>query len=283
MLEIHKQYESQKQNGIQMSEPEQIEQLKTMFENPSADEQKVRNEKYSLFSGIIEKNDKWLTIGDHYGFESYFFSKFGLTVLPADICVNFLQVAKNMQYISEFSEQNVEAITFDKDTFDFVFCRDSYHHFPRPILDVYEMLRVAKQGVIISEPSDAFFKSPLLLFLCNILDTKNSPVRSWKIWKNRFSFETVGNYVYKVSQREFEKLAMGIGLPAIAFRYSNTSNLSYPKRGKKLLLNMLMKIKLLPYSMLSTILFKNEPSKTTVEKLKKDGWAIYNLPKNPYL
>jgi len=281
MPKILEQYESQKQNRVHLSEADKAEELKALFDSYSANGEA---EKYSFFFGIIEANDKWLAVGDHYGYESYFFSKFGLDVLPADICVNFLQTAKNLNYISKFSEQNVEAMTFDDNMFDFVFCRDSYHHFPRPILGVYEMLRVAKKGVIVSEPTDPLLKSSFLLFLCNLLDTKNNPTRSWKLWKNRFSFETIGNYVYKVSQREFEKLAMGIGLPAIAFRYSDTANHSYSQsRLKKIFLTMLMKMKILPYPILSIILFKVEPEKSTVEKLKNEGWSVYNLPENPYL
>ena len=283
MIDVLKQYEAHAQNGISESEEERYKQLVYIFEEYSSDKKKLRDNKYSFFSGVITAKDKWLAIGDHYGYESFYFSKFGLNVLPADICVLYLQMAKSLNYISEYSEQNAEMLTFANNTFDFVFCRDSYHHFPRPVMAVYEMLRVAKSGVIISEPSDAFFKSPILLLLCNILDTKNNPVRSRKIWKNRFSFETCGNYVYKVSQREFEKLSMGIGLPAIAFRYSNTSNHSENQNKlQRAIMTALTKIKLIPYPMLSTILFKIAPSKTTVEKLKKDGWMVYNLPKNPF-
>lgn len=42
-----------------------------------------------------------------------------------------------------------------------------------------------------------------------------------KLWKNRFSWETVGNYVFKISEREVEKIAMGIGLSCIAFKELN--------------------------------------------------------------
>ena len=61
---------------------------------------------------------------------------------------------------------------------------------------------------------------PLLLFLKNVLDLFN-PFLINKIWKNRFSWEKVGNYVFKISDREVEKIAMGLGLPCIAFKEMN--------------------------------------------------------------
>jgi hypothetical protein len=47
------------------------------------------------------------------------------------------------------------------------------------------------------------------------------PLSSRKL-KNRFSFGIVGNYVYKVSLREFEKLAMGMGLSVVACVKTNS-------------------------------------------------------------
>jgi ubiquinone/menaquinone biosynthesis C-methylase UbiE len=103
---------------------------------------------------------------------------------------------------------------------DYVFCRESFHHFPRAYLGVYEMIRVAKKGVILIEPIDILSKVPLVLLIKNLCDLV-SPTIINKIWKNRFSWETVGNYVFKISEREIEKIAMGIGLPCIAFKEIN--------------------------------------------------------------
>lgn len=74
------------------------------------------------------------------------------------------------------------------------------HHFPRPYAALYEMIRVAREAIVIIEPQDPISKMPLLLSLVNICG-KINPNFINKIWKNRFSFEPVGNYVYKVSER----------------------------------------------------------------------------------
>src|SRR5690606_1974711 len=65
-------------------------------------------------------------------------------------------------------------------------------------------------------------KMPLLLGLCNIADRLN-PRYIQKVWKNRYSFEVVGNYVFKLSEREMDKLANGVGLPAVAFKSINNN------------------------------------------------------------
>ncbi|MCP9765335.1 hypothetical protein EGI31_20570 [Lacihabitans soyangensis] len=39
-----------------------------------------------------------------------------------------------------------------------------------------------------------------------------------RIWKNQYSYESVGNYVFKISLREFKKMAVGLGLPTLTAR-----------------------------------------------------------------
>lgn len=79
------------------------------------------------------------------------------------------------------------------------------------------MLRVSQKAVILIEPIDILSKIPLLLSLKNFCDIFSPNLINY-IWKNRYSWEIVGNYVFKISEREIEKIAMGIGLPCIAFK-----------------------------------------------------------------
>ena len=69
------------------------------------------------------------------------------------------------------------------------------------------MIRVAKKGVILVEPQDPLTKMPLMLAIKNILD-RFDPTILQKYWKNRYSFEEVGNYVFRLSDRKMEKIAM---------------------------------------------------------------------------
>jgi SAM-dependent methyltransferase len=208
-----------------------LQTLRQMHEY--TDEKAAYNhQKYKPFAPLFDRENTWLTIGDHYGEEAHWLSSRCKDVIAADINIDNLELAKEEGYITKYSHQNAEKMTFEDDSFDYVLCRESYHHFPRPYIAVYEMLRCAKKGAVISEPLDPLSKTSLLLTLCNLLDTKRNPVRSTRIWKNRFSFETVGNYVYKVSPREFEKLAMGVGLPAIAFHYAGFSRYLISSKNK---------------------------------------------------
>jgi ubiquinone/menaquinone biosynthesis C-methylase UbiE len=240
--------------------------------------------RYSKIFPLLQERDKWLTVGDYLGEEAKLLSSFGVATTASDINTTYLEVAKQENFISDYSWQNAEKMTFEDGSFDYVFCRDSYHHFPRPYLAVYEMLRCASKGVVIDEPLDPVLKMPLLLFLCNLVDTKKQPLRSYSLWKNRFSFESAGNFVYKVSSREFEKMSMGIGLPAIAFYYSNSSNnMIYTKSLYNTLYVFLSKMKLIPKTTMTTLLFKKIPDETMKQKLLKAGWMYCELPKNPYL
>lgn len=159
------------------------------------------------------------------------------------------------------------------------------------------MVRVARKAIIIIEPQDPISRMPLLLFLVNILDKVQNGL-SIKVWKNRFSYEKVGNFVYKVSEREFEKFAAGLNLPAIAVKSINP-NFWFPesneiparkndKRFRKILFkkntrDVLSKIGIIPSQTLSLVAFKNSPDEVQRERLMKNGYKIVDIPKNPYL
>ncbi len=49
-------------------------------------------------------------------------------------------------FIGEYSAQNAESLSFASNSFDYVFCKDAMHHCPRPVIALYEMLRVARGG-----------------------------------------------------------------------------------------------------------------------------------------
>jgi len=119
-----------------------------------------------------------------------------------------------------------------------------------------------------------------------------------KIWKNRFSHEPVGNFVYKVSEREFEKFAAGLNLSLIAIKKLNP-NFWFPGSNKEPALNSnkkftsilfkkrirdtLSKLGIIPSQSLSIAIFKSEPSSDLRNSLKADGYKLIEIPKNPYL
>ena len=171
---------------------------------------------YQLLTPLLAWTGRWITIGDGIGTDANWLMGQGATVVASDIGDALLKRAQEQGFIREFRRENAEKINLPDNAFDFALCKEAYHHFPRPYLAVYEMLRVARRAIVLIEPQDPIQRSPVLLWLKNILD-RVSPGLVQRLWKNQYSFETVGNYVYKISEREMEKVAMGIGLPAVAF------------------------------------------------------------------
>lgn len=244
---------------------------------------------------VIEKKS-WLTVGDGYGFDANFFYKKGLDVTATDISDTFLPLSQNHGLFEKYSVENAENLTFADHSFDYIFCKEAYHHFPRPYMAVYEMLRVAREGVILIEPHDPISKMPLLLALRNILDRWNTALLQ-KYWKNRYSFEDVGNYVFKLSEREIDKLANGIGLPMVAFKGINNnyynaraghekaddSSSAFKKIKSKLALhNLLTRFSFMPSQVLCAVIFKRKPSDQVIEAMKMEGFQIHVFPPNPY-
>ena len=220
---------------------------------------------------LLSIQASWLTIGDHNGLEANYIINKGLNVVASDISGYLLELAKERGLIEQFAVINVESIPMQADSVDYILCKETYHHLPRPYLGVYEMLRCARQGVVLIEPIDVLLKVPMLLFLKNTLDRINPRLIN-KIWRNRFSFEPVGNYVFKLSEREMEKLAMGIGLPMVAFKPINFHH--------SWLYGILSKLHFLPRNHLVCLLFKTKPTESVIRDLVLNGYKTLDLPSN---
>jgi ubiquinone/menaquinone biosynthesis C-methylase UbiE len=235
-----------------------------------------------------------LTIGDgRFGTDAIALARRGATEVHAtDITGKLLEIAHRRGLIDSWSVQNVEELDFDNDTFDYVFCKESFHHFPRPYVAINEMLRVSRKGIILIEPRD------------HIIDTSFHPIANLvTVLRNRSSrgywFEEVGNFVYTVSERELEKAMLGVGLTNVAFKGINdvyetgVEFLELDSRGKmrfklfslyfKLFLkDMLCYASITKSSLLVAALFKQAPSNELVPLLQRSGFKIKKLPTNPF-
>jgi hypothetical protein len=238
----------------------------------------------NMLQPFWQTSNSWLTIADYNGFEANYLQQKGQDVTASDISDTFLKEACKRGGINKFQRINAEQIDYENGTFEYVSCREAFHHFPRAYLGLYEMVRVSSKAAIIIEPLDVLLRMPELMFLKNVLDRFN---RKWidKIWKNHYSFETVGNYVFKISEREIEKMAMGIGLPYIAFKEFNAVSDTNPKKARRRIKfrNLLCHLHLIPYSFLCCVLFKQSPDKDVIQAMKQMGYKIIPLPPNPYL
>lgn len=170
--------------------------------------------------------------------------------------------------------------------FDFVLCKESYHHFPRPPIALYEMLRVARRGVVLIEPID----NPRLLD--GIKKTIKRVIRG----DREYQFEPSGNFLYRISIREIEKLHMAMGGEVIAFKGFNDFYLpalsGYSTTGANIgfwltkfgifIQNFLAKLGLMGWGLGCVVVFKRRPDDTLIEVLKDHGFRVIDLPKNPY-
>lgn len=87
---------------------------------------------------------------------------------------------------------DIEMLPFDDNFFDYSFVAASLHHLPRPMLGLYELLRVAKYGIIAIEPNDSILtRAATSLGLAH-------------------KVENSGNYVFRFSKRDTVKIARSL-------------------------------------------------------------------------
>lgn len=267
--------------------PSTIASYETWLNKSSLDfwrHNRIRNSITPLIN--FTKDKKWITIGDgRFGTDANFLLSCGVRQVTAtDISDELLKIGSQKNFIGSYSAQNAEKLNYKDDSFDYSFCKESYHHFPRPIIALYEMLRVSKYGVVLLEPNQG--DSQLQRLLGN--------------YGKKHQFETVGNYVYTVSRNEIEKLMLGIGLRFYAFKGMNDYYIegieSVPQRNGsikdfltrlrlKLIIstkNLLVSLHIKNPNLLSVIIFKEEPNPQLKTSLIKSGFKFIALPLNPY-
>ena len=241
---------------------------------------------------------KWLTIGDgRFGTASMYIKNNKGTSLCTDIDTSLLKIAKENNMIEDYSYANAEALPFDDNSFDFSFCKESFHHFPRAYISIYEMLRVSKKAIMIVEPRD-WLPSPILRrILQNIKNTIKNSLSIMVPHPDTGNYEPIGNYIFSISEREIQKIALGLNLPAVAFKVfhdiyipgveieKETQNSPLLKKIKRKIFinNLLYKIGLQGKNRIIAIIFKESPTERLDAELRKRNFNVIYLPKNPYI
>ena len=256
---------------------------------------------YGALKPIIDFDNKfsWLTVGDgRYGTDANALFRLGATkVMCTDISDKLLAIGNAKGFIKDYSCQNAEDLTFKNQEFDFTLCKEAYHHFPRPHIALHQMLRVSKVGVILIEPLDSMVQPKLLNRVLPIIKKLLGKPPNY----DGHSFEAVGNYVFSVSERELEKVQLGMHRRHIAYMYVNDYyepgfefvHLDSPKKTDvrkimktKMLIKLrdiLSRLNLMDSNLLIAILFKEKPNSLLIESLENFGWQVKKLPPNPYL
>ncbi|MFP8872004.1 MAG: methyltransferase domain-containing protein [Myxococcota bacterium] len=227
------------------------------------------------------KQDKWLVVGDgRYGTDSIYMSRRGFVdVLPTDIGEALLRESKRRGMIDEYSVENAEALSFADESFDYALCKESYHHFARAGLALYEMLRVARKGVVLIEPQDMMIDLPVV--------QQRLPAE----------YEPSGNFVYSISRRELEKVCLGLDMPLVAFKGINdhfiegchaepaddSSPIFRQIRDTIAVLDQMCAQGRAKHRLLLAVLFKEEPGAAIESDFRRFGWEVRRLERNPYL
>lgn len=141
----------------------------------------------------------FLTVGDGYcGREAGYIKKFGHKVHSTDVETCLIKIAYDKNIIDEFSEQDVNHLSFDDETFDYSLSKECLHHTSKPYLGLYELFRVSKQGVIIIEPNGEMDKD----------------------YSTR-GFELSGNYSFSFKSDELIKIGIAYGFKHFLITYSD--------------------------------------------------------------
>ncbi|HWU54637.1 MAG TPA: methyltransferase domain-containing protein [Rhizomicrobium sp.] len=284
-----------------LSDPKQLEHSLTWFADDRVDSWRHRRMRELVLPVIAgSKDKKWLTVGDgRYGTDAHYLLAQGVKdVHASDIVDTMLKIGAEKNFISSFSAQNAEDLTFGDEEFDYVYCKESYHHFPRPYMAVYEMLRVCREAVILTEPNDIL--SPLTL-TSSIAKTASRWLKTLTGKKiQHHAFEEAGNYVYTVSDWEIKKLMLGLGLRYCAFKGLNDHYIAGAEQAlfsggtpadrqiKKKIMRMIARedflcgIGLKKYALITAIIFKKKPDGTIWKDLQAAGFTCEVLPQNPY-
>ena len=239
--------------------------------------------------------DAWRHGDGRYGTDAHFLGKHGVEVVATDICDVLLKEGKELGFIEHYAKENAENLSFADDEFDFVYCKEAYHHCPRPMIALHEMIRVARIGVALTEPRDGLiYNNPVSIISDNLTNLLRK-IFGKTIY--RHGFESSGNYVYSISEREIEKVALGINLRYVAFKpicdyyqfgmeleKATNDNKVFAKAKSKIAIDEFMaKIGLNNRGLLTVIIFKTIPSPELKKSLKLAGFKGVELPENPYL
>ncbi len=231
----------------------------------------------------------WMTLGDgNFGTDAHFLGRHGAQVVATSITDETLKVARELGYVHAIRAENAEAISLPDNAFEFVFCKEAYHHFPRPALAFYEMLRVARRAVVLIEPAD----SP-----ARPLDWLRIAFKKAFRRDVSLEFEPSGNFIFRLNRRETEKMLSALGFPCLAWKPFNDFYHPFAARGeyselspRTWLLRLglaaqdaLCALRLMRPGLACMVAFKEAPSENVRTALRTAGFRIAVMPVNPYV
>jgi hypothetical protein len=144
-----------------------------------------------------------LSVGDNLARDAgYFKRKFSeARCIASDLYADGIKEAVTDGWVDDVISADIEALPFSDGEVDCVIAKEAFHHWPRPMLGMYEMMRVAKKAILLIEPYD-------------VMHAPASPYPGDTTYCD--DYEEVGNYKYQISLREVLKSAWSLYYPAVA-------------------------------------------------------------------
>jgi SAM-dependent methyltransferase len=232
----------------------------------------------------------WMTVGDgRFGSDANFLRPYVARATATSISGSTLEIAQQKGWIDSYSAENAEQLSFADNSFDFVFCKETYHHFPRPAIGFYEMLRVARIAVVLIEPMEGGW-TPLL-------SLKRVIKKFLRRDDTYDQFEPSGNFVYRINVNDIFKSLAALGYSALAWKGRNTfwhepfdtgtaGQISIAWLGTKIGImaqDLACRVHLLSPGIVTAVCFKNVPDAGMLGDLRSAGYRIKACPVNPYI
>lgn len=252
---------------------------------------------YACADHLAHRGDaSWLTVGDgRWGLDAIRLRRKGFSrVVASDVSDHLLGEAKRQGLVDTALLADAEVLPLADAVVDYVLCKESLHHFPRPYLALYEMLRVARRGVFLIEPND---RRPGLDAYAAWLDARRAGKNVAPPEPDRLDFEGCGNYVFSVSRRELEKIALALNLPQLVTKGLNdhyekgcefepadadASPLFARIRAAVAERDAACLAGRADYELLMAGLCLEPLDATARQAFAADGWQVCDLPRNPH-
>lgn len=155
--------------------------------------------------GLLEplKPVSLLSVGDNLARDAGYFKRLfpDSWCIASDLHADGIHTAAKEGWVDAALSADVEALPFGDGEIDCVVAKEAFHHWPRPMLGVYEMLRVARKAILLIEPFD-------------VMHGIARPLPETHSFCD--DYEEVGNYKYQISLREMLKVAWSLYYPAVA-------------------------------------------------------------------
>lgn len=239
-----------------------------------------------------EPKASWLTIGDTGADAAYIRGSCHGRVVASSITRTQLDMIADKGFLKgiEIAEVNAEETKLPDRSFDYVYCKEAYHHFARPAMGFYEMIRISRKAIILCEPLDPFPS--------RILDELRLAAKYLLRGQGRreAEFEEAGNFVFRLSVQEIRKMATAYGCRRVYWRYFNDffirkfANQPRSDRIAGLVLktgiavqDIACRLKLMNWGLCTVVIWTCEPEDEIDRALCQRGFTRFDVPANPYV